>query len=79
MKGTQKKPIRHNWNEEDYAEYRRKVVRESISKRREKAREEGLCPICCTRLPTIGKKTCDQCRKWIADHAWEKRHGCKRM
>ena len=79
MKGTQKAPMKHNWNEEDYAEYRREVVRESQRRRREKAKREGLCPICFTRQLPVGRGTCEYCSKRVADRAWEKRHGCKRV
>ena len=79
MKGTRKAPIKHNWDEESYKEYRREIVRESVRQRREEAREQGLCPICCLRLPPMGRVTCEQCSKRIADKAWEKRHGCKRV
>lgn len=79
MKGTIKEPIKHNWEEEDYKDYRREVVRESQGRRRQKAREDGLCPICCLRVPPIGRKTCEACRELIANRAWEKRHGCKKM
>lgn len=58
---------------------RRTVVRDSQRRRREKAKEEGLCPICCLRLPPIGRKTCLECSKRIADRGWELRHGYKRV
>ena len=75
MKGTAKKPMKHDWEKESYEEYRREIVRDSIRKRREKARKEGLCPICMKRLPPVGKITCEKCCKRIADKAWEKRNG----
>ncbi len=57
-----KKPlIKHDWSKEDYAEYRRKIVRESQRKRREQAKEQGLCQICAKNLPRIGYTTCEQC------------------
>lgn len=53
--------VRHDWSKEDYGEYRRKIVRESQKKRRKKAMEKGLCPICCIRTPIEGRSTCEIC------------------
>ena len=52
--------------EKNYKKYkrkfaRRKSARECQQKRREKARQTGLCSICCKNPARPGKKTCDIC------------------
>lgn len=59
----------HDWTVEDYEEYRRELVRISQRKRRARARELGLCPICCVREPEEDKKSCEDCCKRARDYA----------
>lgn len=54
--------------QEEYKEKRRKIVRESQRRRRERAREQGLCPICMKNLPEIGYGTCRECRIRISKY-----------
>lgn len=58
---TEKPPVKHDWSKEDYAEYRRKVVRECQKRRRAKAKAQGMCSICCKRPVVIGYQTCSDC------------------
>lgn len=58
---TKKPLIKHDWNKEDYIEYRRKLCRESQKKRRQKAKEEGKCVICVRNLAEHGYSTCAEC------------------
>ena len=44
-----------------YEEYRREIVNKSQRKRRENARKNGLCCICCLHPARVGKKTCGEC------------------
>lgn len=68
---------KHDWTVEDYDEYRRDIVRRSQAKRREKAKELGLCPICCKATPEEGKTSCEVCCKRARDYAHE--HYVKRQ
>lgn len=63
------KPKTHDWTVEDYEEYRRDIVRRSQAKRRERAKELGLCPICCVREPEEDRKSCEVCCKRARDYA----------
>ena len=47
--------------DDGYDEYRRDIVNKSQRKRRENARKNGLCCICCVREPRVGFKTCEEC------------------
>ena len=66
-----KKTTQHDWTVEDYAEYRRTMVRESQRKRRALAKAVGLCSICCRRVHAPGRVTCDECNDRIK--AYQKR------
>ena len=67
-----KKPlIRHDWSKEDHAEYRKKLVRESQRKRREAAKEQGLCQMCARELPRVGYATCEKCYARVL--AWKEK------
>lgn len=65
--------IRHDWNKEDYTEYRRKICRESQRKRRRLAVEKGLCSICATYPAREVKLTCEYCNDRAI--AWKNRGG----
>ena len=68
--------IKHDWSVEDYAEYRKKLVRESQRRRRARAKENGMCPMCCVRPARKGKTTCEECGKYAKDYAkWRKGRG----
>lgn len=56
-----KESTKHDWTVEDYAEYRRAMVRESQRKRRALARAVGLCTMCAIRPHAPGRLTCDKC------------------
>lgn len=58
---TEKTLIHHDWDKEDYGEYRRKIVRESQRKRRAKARTQGLCLICAKNPAAEGYTACAEC------------------
>lgn len=62
------KPKEHDWTIEDYDAYRREVVRKSQARRRDRAREKGLCIICCIREPRPDLKTCEICGKRVNDY-----------
>ena len=47
---------------------RRKIVRESQRRRRERAKEKGMCIICCIRLPEDGYKTCRECIERVKNY-----------
>ena len=47
--------------DDGYDEYRREIVNKSQRKRREMARKNGMCSICCSRPAREGKKTCGEC------------------
>lgn len=53
--------MKHDWDVEDYKEYRRGVMRNCQRRRREQAREKGLCIICCKRETRAGMVTCGFC------------------
>ena len=65
--------VRHDWSVEDYDEYCKEKVRISQQRRREKARKNGICTICCLRPARANKITCAACSIRIADRAREKR------
>lgn len=44
---------------------RRAQIRDSQKKRRIRARQEGLCTICCRVKAAPGRVTCDHCRQII--------------
>lgn len=69
---TEKPPVSHDWTKEDYAEYRRKLCRESQRKRRAAAREKGYCVICANRPALEGYATCQQCYERV--RLWQKEH-----
>ena len=48
-------------------ETRRAQIRNCQKKRRIKARQEGLCTICCKVKVVPGRVTCDKCMKYIMD------------
>jgi hypothetical protein len=52
---------RHDWTKEDKGEYRKAICRKSQIKRREIARANGICSICCKLPARAGKKTCQEC------------------
>lgn len=60
-----KESTKHDWTVEDYAEYRRAVVRQSQRKRRALAKAVGLCSICCSRMHAPGRVTCDECNNRV--------------
>jgi len=41
---------------------RRKIVRESQKRRRDKAKAEGLCVLCCREKVIDGRTLCERCR-----------------
>lgn len=61
LTSTEKPLIYHDWTKEDYREYRCKICRESQKKRRQKAKEDGLCVICARNLTEHGYSTCTEC------------------
>lgn len=63
----------HDWSVENYGEYRRKLVRESQRKRREKARSLGLCIICATNPSLTGYSTCQKCYARVRIWQYKKR------
>lgn len=52
---------------DNYLEYRRAVIRESQRRRRQEAKEKGLCSICCLNIPDEGHVTCKPCRMRISE------------
>ena len=60
-------------SEEEYLEHRRKIIRESQRRRREKARKEGICTVCVKRPARKGKITCEICGKIALEAARRKR------
>ena len=69
---TVKNPVKHDWNVEDYDEYRRKLCRESQRKRRAKAKENGMCGICCKNPALEGYSTCQKCYARV--RLWQRNH-----
>lgn len=58
---------------DEHTLYRRKIVRESQKRRRDYARQQGMCSICCKRPAEANHKTCPVC---IARaKAYKKKHG----
>lgn len=41
---------------------RRKIVRESQKRRRDKAKANGLCVLCCREKAIEGRTLCERCR-----------------
>ena len=72
---TGKNPVKHDWSKEDYGEYRRKMIRESQKKRRMRAKESGLCGVCCKRPVKEGYKTCEMCILRTIDYNKRKNNG----
>ena len=60
-----KNATKHDWTVEEYAEYRRAVIRQSQRKRRALAKAVGLCSICCSRVHAPGRVTCDECNNRV--------------
>lgn len=58
--------------DEEYKEYRRRIVRESQRRRRMQAAKDGKCVICATRPARQGKKTCEQCCQQIMGYMKKK-------
>lgn len=65
--------IRHDWNKEDYKEYRRRICRESQRRRRTMAVAYGLCSICASYPAREGMLTCENCNDCAK--AWNKKRG----
>lgn len=61
--------MRHDLSVEDYHEWRNGVVSECQKRRREKAKEKGLCRICCIREAREGRTTCYECTEYILSKA----------
>ena len=59
-------PVKRNMTAAEYKEHRRKSARECQRKRRIRAKEQGLCSICCNEIPETGYKTCKKCRLIIS-------------
>ena len=72
LTSTERENTRHDWSKEDYAEYRRKLVRECQRRRRERAREEGMCSICAAYPAEYGRKTCQKC--FMRAVVWQAKH-----
>ena len=53
--------MKHDWSVEDYDEYRKNLVNSCQRVRRERAKANGLCSICCIRPARKNKKTCQVC------------------
>lgn len=60
---------KHDWKKENYEEYREKIVRESQKRRRERAKAQGKCIICCREQADQGKTTCKSCRDRVRKYA----------
>lgn len=79
---SDKTPKRHDWTVEDHAAYRAEIVRTAQRKRRQLAKENGLCSICCRNIPEAGHKTCKSCRVKITEanykRYWRDKNGQKR-
>lgn len=60
-------------SDEEYTAYRSEICRKSQRKRREKARMEGMCIICCKRPARVGRSTCAECSGHYGDIAYKKR------
>lgn len=56
---------KHDWKKENYEEYRKKITRECQKRRREKAKAQGKCIICCREQADQGKTTCKSCRNRV--------------
>jgi hypothetical protein len=66
---TEKSHVKHD---EEYMEHRRATIRKSQQKRRMKAKESGMCGVCCKRPVKDGYKTCEMCIMRAID--WNKRN-----
>lgn len=71
--------IKHDWSVEDYEEYCREKVRRSQKKRRDRARENGFCTICCLRPARAGRVTCEECSTRIGNKAYIRRMEYKKQ
>ena len=69
--------MKHDWEKEDYDEYRKEVVRKSQKFRREIARGNGLCIICCKEPARKHMATCLNCSTRISRRAKERREAKK--
>lgn len=65
---------------ETHREQRNEIVRRSQRKRRDAARENGMCIQCCVREPAPGRKSCAMCLQRSRDYARKRReeHDAKR-
>ena len=61
-------------NDPEYKEYRRAMSRDCQRKRRAKAKEQGLCSICCNNHPEAGHKTCKACRIQVSAANYRRAH-----
>lgn len=59
----------HDRKAEDYKEYRKKIVRECQKRRRERAKAQGKCIICCKEQADQGTTTCRNCRERVRKYA----------
>lgn len=71
MNEKPKQGVIHDWTREDFMEYRRTISRIAQRKRREAAKEKGLCSICAKKPARQGKKTCTECSNRANE--WHKR------
>ena len=53
---------------DEYLECRRRMARESQARRRAKAKDAGMCQICCRNRPAEGLTTCPECIQRIIDY-----------
>src|SRR5258708_6639090 len=51
----------------------REMARASMARRRERAREAGLCYTCCTQKPNLGRIVCQSCNAAKAERKKRKR------
>ncbi len=61
MMDAEKEPIRHDRTKESYRAYRNALCRKAQRKRRELARKNGLCSICCKNPARPERLTCQTC------------------
>ena len=69
--------VRHDWAKEDYREYRNAQVRKSQKLRRDIARGNGMCIICCKAPAREYMSTCFECSTRIAKRNRERRQAQK--
>jgi hypothetical protein len=65
--------MKHDWSKEDYRAYRNKLCAESQKKRREKAKADGICVMCCCRPARQGMVTCRECSMRSASYTTKRR------